>query len=201
MLRTPSIPHSPANIPHSSGLDLVRRQDSAPPEAKTDLIKSFLAGYAETISTDEEVEDVPYAEDPVDSPPMPSANPLRSAGLKRTAVARADEWDSSDTEDDIYTPTSNIKTKGKDTEKSKRDTRNVRRREKYASDTQETSQRPSKITKPPVSPQLEKKKRSIPPHENIAVKPEFERGKRVVKRDGYSQTREFRKTPLPLNLY
>ena len=202
-------PYQVSSPSHENGPS-VKRSDS--------LIKTLLAGYAETISDDSEPEDVPYEEPAVNSYPIVAFDTLAASTGKGKARARLTDWSSDaseDPNDDDYRPSTN-ETNERESDQAKRDAYNARCREKYWTDKQremlglrrgvsipqqapkhkldkwEGLERPSKVVKLSVSPKG-KVIGQLPQTvvENASVTPEFPKGKRSIKRDGLSQTREF----------
>lgn len=181
------------------------------PEAKGSgsSINNLLSEYAETISSDSERENMPLKA-PQDDVPVATSDILMPETKKKRVSAQANEWSSDDSDDEKdvdYTPSAEDATILTGAASVTRDAHNARRREKYwvkkqqetlrlrreagkyrsekhELDGAEDSERPSKVVKLNLSPKG-KGKALV---ENTSAKAEFPKGKRVVKKDGYSQT-------------
>lgn len=183
-------------------------------------INTFLAEYAETISSDSEIEEVPYDTLPRTGVPLVTSDvPVSEAetGMKRVS-AQANEWssgDSDDEKDEDYNPSAGETTtisheesvardahtgrprekywvqKQQQTLSVRREADRARRAEKQELDGEPTQGRPSKVVRLSLSPKGQASAKTSSSVVKYAIaRPEFPKGKRVVKRDGYSQTRK-----------
>lgn len=149
------------------------------------------AGYAQTISSDEETNDVPFNSLESNTIPVVASDLL---GLKQTSnpvCAHASEWrddDSDETNDAGYAPSD--LNGGKTWEGAREACLALRRENNRTTTRSKQPQRRSKIVTLSVSPQQTERKMPKVTR-STGVKSGFGHGRRVVARDGYSQTREY----------
>ena len=190
------------------------------PRSSGKAINTFLAEYAETISSDSEIEEIRYDTLPRTGISLVTSDvPLSGADTgKKRLSAQANEWssgDSDDEKDEDYTPSARKTTTAFPEERVARDAHTGRPREKYwvqkqqktlsvrreadrarrgekhELDAEPTQERPSKIVKLNLSPKSQAAaKTPSTVGKNTISRPNFPKGKRVVKKDGYSQTRK-----------
>ncbi len=192
------------------------RPEARPVPSSPTMIDKLFAGYAERNSSDSEAEDVPHDVSHHDGVPLVTSTSLASGNGKKRVGAQSNEWSSDDSEDERhedYKPSTKEITKILDDQSAAKDAHNRRRSEKYwlskqheASrsrcaanqprhkgknelDGQKDSKRPSKVVKLTLSPKGQTSAKTIASvRQTTIAKPEFPKVKRVVKKDGYSQT-------------
>ena len=199
---------------------------SPAPEVESELssssksINTFLTEYPETISSDSEIEEVPYDTLPRTGVPLVKSD-VSVSGVeseKKRVSAQASEWssgDSDDESDEEYNPSAGETTtvprkesiardpytgrfrpkylvqNQKQTLSVRREADRARRAKKHELDEEQPQERPNQVVKLSFSPEGQASSgtsRSVV--KNDIVTPEFPKGKRVVKKHGYSQTRK-----------
>lgn len=157
------------------------------------------AGCVGISSDDEDMPDVPYSDVPFETQPILSSNICDPVGNKARATTRGNDWTAHESDDasdaEYHRPvTRSDACISEDNGRSSRDSHKTRRHQQYALDKEKFSNRPSKIVKLSVSPK-DANRKILNTHDAVNVIPEFTRAKRVVAKDGFSQTRKSARIP------